>query len=307
MDHKTIALQAGALTVGDRQVRRLALIYSGVAFGVSLLLTVINFLLARAMDSTGGLAGMGSRALLSTGQAVLTILITVAMPFWDMGFYGACLGIAKQEHVPDSRLLMGFHRFWQVLALLLKKTLFFLLLGMIGFYAGTAVYMFLPLSDGMLEALDPLILQMEAGEVNVDMSVLTPYLIPMYIIASVVALACMTPAFYRLRLAEWYLMDKPLTAKSALAASARTMKGKRWNLFLVDLQYWWYFALLAVAMAVAYADLLLPVMGVQMNPDLASFLTYLVSLLMQFILSVFVTPRVLVAYAVFYHERKGQA
>lgn len=302
MDNKTIVLKAGALTVGDRQVRRLALIYSGVALGISFLLTLVNFLLSKEIAGTGGLSGIGTRTMLSTAQAVLTVLSTVALPFWDMGFYGAALDISRQKDCPDSRLLDGFYRFRQVLGFLLLQGLFLTLLAVICFYGATMVYMLLPFSDGLLDAMEPVIMNMDPE--NPDMaalSALIPHMIPLYVSAALATLAFVVPAAYRLRLGQWYVMDSGLGGRAALRASARTMKGQRWSLFRLDLQFWWYYALQVLAMAVAYADLLLP----GLDSDAGFFGCYIVSLGLQFALSVWVMPKVQVAYAIYYNE-KGQ-
>ena len=303
MDNKTIVLKAGALTVGDRQVRRLALIYSGVALGISFLLTLVNFLLSRQIDGTGGLAGIGSRTLLSTAQSVLTVISTAAMPFWDMGFYAAALDISRSKNVPDSRLLEGFYRFGRVLGFLILRALFLGILAMICFYGATTVYMISPLGDRLLDAMEPVIMAIDPA--NPDMSVLEglmPSLVPLYAVAGLAALAFVVPAIYRLRLGHWYLMDTDISAKAALRASARTMKGRRWSLFQLDLQFWWYYALQVLAMAVAYLDMLLP----GLDGDVAFFVTYAVSLVLQFELSVLVMPKVQVAYALYYDNKKGQ-
>lgn len=303
MDNRTIVRKAGALTVGDRQVRRVTWIYSAVALGVSFLLTVINFLLSKEIDGTAGLAGIGSRTMLSTAQALLTVASTVFMPFWDMGYYAAALDFSRERQAADNRLLEGFFRFGRVLGFLLLRGLFLGLLAVICFYGATTLYMISPLGDRLLDAMEPVIMAIDPA--NPDMSVLEglmPSLVPLYAVAGLAALAFVVPAIYRLRLGHWYLMDKDISAKAALRASARVMRGKRWSLFLLDLRFWWYYALQVAALAVAYADLLLP----GLDGDVGFFACYIVSLLLQFALCLRVMPRVQVAYALYYKE-KGQA
>ena len=305
MNHETILLQAGALTAGDRRARRLALIYSGAGFGISFLLTLINFILSRQIDGTGGLAGMGMRSLLSTLQMTLTVISTAVLPFWDMGFYAAALGISRHENVEDGRLLEGFRRFRQVFAFLLLRALFLSILAVVAFYGATMVYMLLPFGDRLLDAMEPVIMSLDPE--NPDLSALENlygHLIPLYITAAVAALAFVAPAFYRLRLGEWYVVDTDLRGRQALRASARAMKGNRWELFKLDLQFWWYYLLQLLALAVAYLDLLLPALGVPLNADVAFFLFYTLSLAGQFLLGVFALPRIQVSYALYYNEKR---
>lgn len=303
MDNKTITLQAGALTVGNANLRRQALLYSAVALGVSFLLTAVNFMLSRQIEGTGGLAGMRMRTVLSSAQMLLTIASTVLLPFWDMGFYAVALDVSRHEQPETGRLLEGFYRFGRVLGFLLLHTLFLSLLAVVVFYGATMVYMLSPLGDRIFRAMEPIVQNLDPQ--NPDLTALEsmlPHMIPLYITAGLAALAFVLPAAYRLRLGQWFLMDKELTGRQALQASSRVMKGKRWGLFKLDLQFWWYYLLQAVAMAVAYADTVIP----GLEGDLAFFGCYVVSLGLQFTLSVLVMPRVQVSYAIFYNNEKGQ-
>ena len=304
MDNKTIVLRAGELTRHNENVRTIALIYSGVALGVSFLLTLVNFLLGRQIDGTSGLQGMDTRTMLSTAQAVLAVLSTVALPFWDMGFYAAALDFSREKPAQDSRLLEGFYRFGRVLAFLLLQVLFLTILAIICFYGATMLYILSPFSDSLFMKMESVLANMDPA--NPDMAAvesLLPSLLPLYAVAGLVALAVVVPAMYRLRLGQWYLMDKDIAAKAALRASARAMKRQCWSLFRLDLRFWWYYVLQVLALAVAYLDMLLP----GLDGDVAFFATYAVSLALQFGLSVLVMPKVQVAYALFYNEKKGQA
>ena len=62
--------------------RRLALIHTGAAVILSLLLTLVNYLLVGGMEDTGGLAGIGTRSILATAQTMLMLAGTLIMAIW---------------------------------------------------------------------------------------------------------------------------------------------------------------------------------------------------------------------------------
>ena len=64
--------------------KKLILIHSGVQVALALLLALVQYLLDRKIGDTGGLGGMGTRSVLETIQAVLTIAQMTAAVFWQL-------------------------------------------------------------------------------------------------------------------------------------------------------------------------------------------------------------------------------
>ena len=72
-NRKALRMQA-AQVLGNGGYRKWILIHSGITLGVGLALTLIDYLLERQIGTTGGLGGVGLRAVLSTAQSVLQLV-----------------------------------------------------------------------------------------------------------------------------------------------------------------------------------------------------------------------------------------
>ena len=80
------------------------------------------------------------------------------------------------------------------------------------------------------------------------------------------------------------------------------MKRNGFALFRLDLSLWWYFLLTALASAVGYGDVLLPMVGITLPwPETVSyFLFYGLFLVIQFAIYYFFGNRVGITYALAY-------
>ena len=87
------------------------------------------------------------------------------------------------------------------------------------------------------------------------------------------------------------------------------MKKNCAKLFLLDLRFWWFYGLEIVVQLLCYADLLLPLVGVQlgMNGVLASFLFYALALVCQVGLYAWKKPEVFTSYSLFYDDLLSKA
>ena len=68
---KQSAREALGTCAGERQI---VLVHTGVLVGLSVLMTVADFVLTEMIAGTGGLGNMGTRTILSTLQGMLPIL-----------------------------------------------------------------------------------------------------------------------------------------------------------------------------------------------------------------------------------------
>lgn len=280
---------------------RLALIHTGAAVVLSLLMTLVSFLLTRQMDTTSGLAGIGMRTVLSSAQMLLLIGGSAVMPFWDAGFLRACLNISRGEPAQPDTLLEGFRRFGVVLRLTLIRGIFCVLIAVFCLQAASMLFMMLPLSNNFMEEVLAL---MESGAVVDDAAVakLMPHLFMVYVLWAVFALIILVPLLYRFRLADWAVMDNTRRALPAFGLSGICTRGNRFFLFRLDLSFWWYYGLHLLATILAYGDTVLTALGVNVNADAAFFAFYVLSLALSLLVAWRFAPQVQTTYALSYDE-----
>lgn len=300
MNPQTLRHAAADRLSAQENPRRLSAIYAAITLGLSLLVTAVNFLLARQLDSATGLSGIGTRSLLTTVQSVLSLAAVAVTPFLQMGFLSVCLGFARGQRPQIHNLWDGLRRFGPVLRLyLLLFALAFLLLSLCMQAAGF-LFMLSPLSLPAMEMLSQMPELTDPSAIESVIETVMPLMVPMYIIFAVVLLAAFFPVFYRLRLAPFFVMDKTHRALQALLESNRAMRGHMWQYFKLDLGFWWFYAAQLLASALAYGDTLLAALQVPVNADLAFFLFYLLSVAAQFLLTWRFAPLVATTHATAY-------
>ena len=286
---------------------KLILIHSGITAGVLLLLTVINFILDNQMDSAGGLSGLGTRAILGTIQTVLETVNTIAMPFWSMGYLFAVMGWIHREPVNFRTLCSGFRYFGPVLRLHLVKYLLFGGVAAICFYPAMIIFLLTPLANPLVEAIEPLMTTMTDPQLLLSeptvAAAVSKATAPMLAIFMAVFLVAAAPMFYKLRMGEFALIENPrMGAFAALRKSRRLMRGNCISLLQLDLSFWWFYVLEVLLTVVCYADMLLPMVGIQLpfSSTVAFFLFYLLNLGGQVALYWWKKNSVMTTYAVAY-------
>lgn len=284
---------------------QLSALHAGAAVAVSLLMTLVNFLLTRQMDGTGGLSGITTRAILTFAQTMLMLATTVAMPFWEFGFYRAALNISRNEPATPATLLSGFRRFGAVLRLLLLRAALVTGILFACLQGATILFMFSPWSALTMETAEQLLATGAAmDESAIGQMIATMY--PLYILLAVLVAVLLIPILYRFRLSDWAVMDDTDKALQAMRLSAYWMHGKRRWLFRLDLSFWWYYALMSLSSVVAYGDMLLPAFGVQLNEDVAFFAFYLLSAAVQLVVAWRFAPQVQTTYALAYTALRAE-
>lgn len=301
MNYRDIRTAAAErLSSAQTDPRRQSLIYAGAALGLSVLITVINFLLSRQLESTGGLAGIGMRSALTTAQSVLSFAAVVLLPFWDAGYRHSCLQLARGRRLWNDMLLEGFRRWGVVLRLSLLRSLLFMALSFICLQAAGMLYMFSPFSLPAMEMMSQIMENTDPAAMEQAMETVLPMLIPVYVIFAVVLLAALIPVTYRLRLADMFIIDEHCGARVAMLESNRRMKGHCVQYFRLDLSFWWYYLAQLAVTAIAYGDLALNALGVAINPDVSYFLFFGISALGQFLLIWRCAPMIFTAHALAY-------
>lgn len=273
--------------------RTLALLHIAVSAGVALVITLINYYLNHQIADTGGLSGIGLRSILGTVQTVLQYAQMLVLPFWEIGFVFAALGFCREEQVRPASLLEGFRRFGPVLRMRIIEGLMYMGAAIGCAYLGAFLFAMTPLSGSMVELMEPMlstdatIEQMEAMLQALPMDTLMKNLMPFFVMFGVVFLAVVLLLFYRFRLADFLIMDKPGTgALMALAMSNRMTRKHRWQLVKLDLSFWWFYGLQGLVMVISYLDLILPALGITLpiSKDFAWFAFYVLGLIAQIVL-----------------------
>lgn len=292
--------------------RKLALIHAGAAILCSLVLTVINLILGDQMSGTGGLAGMGTRAVLESAQSVLSLGLSLAMPFWTFGFVAAALNMARGREFGPKDLLQGFKKFGPLLRLLLLQTLLYSLVIFLAIQIASIVATVTPVGAelmGIAQQLAGDMAYLEQGILSEEMAMqILAAAVPVYIVVAVVFVVLYIPVSYRLRLTPYMIFDGQNAALKAMLASNRTMKGNCFDYFKLDLSFWWYWLLQLACTLLAFWDLLLPALGITLPMDstVAMFLFFLLQSLGSLAIAWAWQSRVETSYALAYDELKEE-
>ncbi len=288
--------------------KKLVLLHTAVSLGVALLITVLNFILSRQIAGTGGLAGLGARSVLSTIQSVLEFASMVAMPFWEIGLVFAMLCWIKGEPAQPVSLLQGFRRVGQVLLLNFARGLLFMALAMGVLNFCLILFLVTPLSGSAQQLMEQL---MQGGMTQQQMEELmssadfvfasTKAILPLAVIFGALFAAVAVPLFYRLRFAEFSVMDGT-GGLVALIHSLRMTKKNCLQLVKLDLSFWWYYLLQLLCLGLCYGDLIMPALNIQLpfSEDTAFFLFFLLGTACQCLLFWQLRGKVLATYGVAY-------
>ena len=291
---KTAAKES--LAAASYDPKKLMLIYVGAMSLLSVILTVLHHLLEDQIGSTGGLGGVGMRSVLETAQTVLMIGQAVALVFWQIGYVFVSLQISRGKRVDQRSLLEGFRRFRPVLRLRISLLFQYTGVCLISTYIASAIFAFTPWAS-------PLMTAYETGSETELLQAMEEVMIPLFCIVGAVMLILAVPYIYRLRLAEFALMDDPKAgAILAVRRSRFLMRRNRMALLKLDFSFWWFYLCEVVLVAVAYGDYILPSLGVTLPwSDRASYyVCLLLSYVLQLALYWWRGNEVQVTYAKFY-------
>lgn len=289
--------------------KKLMLFYAGISAGSVLLFTLISYFLQTQISQTGGLGGIGLRSILSTTDAVLTFCLNLALPFFTMGYLSAALCMARGTAFSAGTLLDGFRHTGAIFRFMLLKAVLFFLVAIACFYPAMLIFMMTPLSEPLAEILTPMLL--ESADVEALLSdpavaaAVDSCATAVVLIFAGLYLLLSIPLFYRTRLAELALMENPKAgAFAAIRKSFALSKRNCKRLVKLDLSYWWYYLLSALVMVIAYADTLLPLLGIPlpMDAQTAFLVFYILYLLAEFALHIWMMNRVQVSYILLYDD-----
>lgn len=291
--------------------KKLALFYAGASVIFSLVCSVLSYALSIAADDATGLSGLATRSLLESGQFVVSLASTFLLTFWQMGLIATALSYAKREHVDYQTLMGGFRRWGAVIRLSLMLLIVVIGVTMLCSYIATFVFTISPFSDKFAEKL--LSFTDSSGNITASPEVIASQLLPhmgwLVVIFLVVMLVVALPFLYKYRMSEFALMDGAPGAFAAIRESKQLAQYNRMGMFKLDLSFWWFYLLMILAGAVGYADVLLPELGVKLpiNADLVFWISYILSLGLQFLITWQFAFRYQTAFAVYYNRLKEDA
>ena len=289
-----------------REGQKIILYFSLITIAVSAVATVVSYILSQQIAKTGGLGSMGVRSALTTAKMLLPIVREVFLRCLTLGYLATMLRIARGQYASPNGMRLGFDRFWVLLRCTLLKGLIFGGAAAASLYIAMMIYMMTPLSNAAVDILMPLVKNAGASGIALDDATYAQLMratAPAMVIFGVLFLALAAPLFYRYRMADYLIIDRPAAGALAALRDSRMMtKGNRWNLFRLDLSMWWYYAAVLASAAVAYGDQLLPDLGVTLpfSDTVSYFLFPGVYLAMTFVIFYFLRNRVEVTYALAY-------
>lgn len=289
-----------------RDPRKLILAYAGISVLLGLLLTVVTNWLSTQISGTVGLSNFGIRSILSTAQSVLPMLETCVLLALEFGYLHAIVRMARGQYADHTDLKVGFHRFFPILRLNILQGFRFLTLGILIFYLSMQVFLLTPWAETLVELLLPIV---ESAGTNADVIAMMDQatldlayqaMIPMFILFGVLYCVFAIPMYYRLRMSVYCLLDDPHgRAMIAMRNSTQMMKGNKLRMFKLDLSFWWYYLLTALAAVLSYGDVILAMLGITLpfNDTIAYYLFYFLYLAALFAIYYFLRNRVEITYA----------
>lgn len=289
-----------------KDAKSLAMFHTGITVAAALVITLLQFALAKGIGNTSGLSGLGTRSILETIQMVLRWANMILLPFWSLGFLYASLLWARDSRARREDLLMGFRRFGPCLSLLLNRAVLSILVMILCVNLSSTIFMLTPAAaplmelaeaaGGDMEVLNQLLTQMSWEEATE----LLYAMLPMLILWGVLSLVILVPLLYRFRMAEYVILEEPRArGLSSMLISAALLRRRCWKLLRLDLHFWWYYGLKVLCMVLCYADLLLGLLGVilPVGGEAASLIAYGLYLAALFAVEVAFRPQVDTAYA----------
>lgn len=301
MDIRALKYEAGqSLRQAAYSPRRLVLIHTGVALGVSVLLALISYFLDSGVSSGGGLSGMDAQAALETAQVVLQLISLVVLPFWQAGMIFAALRMARRQPSAPRDLAEGLRRFMPLLSSGLMMGLQYVGRGFVAMYLSSMLVMMTPFSAPYYQFAAMLEKNPELDITALNLDGMMWFFVAYLVIFVLVYGALTLPVFYRYRMVNYVIMDKAgIGGVRAVFLSQMMMRGRRMKLFKLDLSFWWFYGLELLLSLVSLGSLVLPLLGIGLpvSDDAAYWIFQLLAVVGQLVLYCLARPKLEVTYA----------
>ncbi len=246
----------------------IVLLYCGVSAALTLGSSGLNLYLSEQISSTGGLGGIGLRSVLQTVEEILSYINIFFGPYWSAGFLAAMLTMVRGGTPRCMDLTAGFRKPFRLLAHMAFEFLVSMALMLAAIYPAALIFSFTPLGAEFAELLAAAVTESGAVDLTaVPVEELAASMVPMLVLMAVIFLPMYAVVFYGFRLSLYLILERDIGAVQAHFLSARLTKGHKWQICKLDLSFWWYYALMMLAAAVGYLDVILGMMGISVPID----------------------------------------
>lgn len=275
LNQRELRERGAAIAEGCRsENRRLVLLYCGVTALLTLGSNGLHLYLDSYIGGTGGLSGLGVRSVLQTVQELLTYINFFFSPFWTAGFVYAMLSLVRGRTPGPTDLLAGFRRFGRVMGHMAFQFLVLVSLVVAAVNVATVIFSFTPLSVDFSEKMGPLLsdpaILTADGAVDlskIPMDAMLSATLPLLILTGALLAPVCIWLSYCFRMSVYLVMEQPISGVRAHFESARLMRGHKWQMFRLDLSFWWYHALGLLIAVVGYLDVILTTLGIPLPMD----------------------------------------
>lgn len=249
--------------------RNLVLLHSLVYAAAQLALFLLGMLTESMMAGTGGLSGMGTRAILGTVESVLSFAADILLPFWQLGILYTTLLVLGRQQVNFSMLTRGVRRFGPLLRFMIVYGLIATGVSLAVMNVMSFVVLVLPVPEEMMlvmEKLEPdMLMDPVALMESLPMEELMQWLLPAYILMFAALLIVMVYLGQRLRFGYYLILDDQTNrALEAVSMSFRMTKGAVWQCLKLDLSFLWYTLLGLLPTAFVFSKWLFPAVGIEL-------------------------------------------
>ncbi len=293
-----------------RQVRqagnatRLMAIHAGTPAAISLVLTLLSFILSQQISGTGGLGGLGLRTALEAAQNMLQVVSTAFSLFWIFGLTAISLHWSRGEAAREQDLFAGFRRWGAVLRSTVLKVAVYVAVVLVASQISSLIFSMTPLAGGMMALAEKMMADLAYMPTDAELlDAVLPYL-PFF---GITLAALAIPVSYRLRMMDYVLMDEPRCgAFYALRMSLYLTRRNCLKLLRLDLSFWWFYLLELVAAVVYYGDAVLQLAGIEtkLSDGTMLFIACTAGMVLQTALYIWRQGQVATAYAMVYEALK---
>lgn len=282
--------------------RKVVAIHTGATLALSLLLTLVSYLLNQR-TGTGGIGDLGAQAALSTAQVVLQLASTVVVPFWSAGLVFWSLRCLRGQDADLRTLPEGFRKWKSILSSSVMMALRYLIAGFASAYLSSMLVLLTPAATPLMNASQALT-QSTTADVFSLLGDSLPMVMGWYggIFLLIFGLLAV-PLFYRWRMVSYIIMDSDKVGGMQAMLLSRVMTQRRkMELFKIDLRFWWFYLLEALAAVLSWGDILLSLAGVSLplSGQAATWCLALLSMICQMALYVWAKPKLALTYAAAY-------
>lgn len=267
-NRSTLKQAAAASLRYAQNEKKIIAVYTGVSVAISAGVWLLDMAISRAVSGTGGLGNLGTRSILQTLQSLLPIVQMAFIICWDMGYLKAVMHFSRNQDTDTRTLSSSFRLFGPIFRLELLRSLIIsgILLGCV--YLATFLFMYTPMAQPLVDVVkqyDTTILGSEMVVTDEMIAAIMPAMMPIYLISFVLFAILGGPLVYSYRMANYCLLDDPRAgARASLRWSKAIMRGRRLELFKLDLSLWWYYGLEALVALVSFAGPILAMLGVKL-------------------------------------------